>query len=63
VAAAAKAGGIKGAPKVVEYGRKGFLQNLLGGESSKASAELDSAVTRKALELLLRNQETTVFPR
>ncbi|MEN6356305.1 MAG: signal peptide peptidase SppA [Armatimonadota bacterium] len=63
VRAAAKAGGIKGAPKVVEYGRKGFLQSLLGGDSSKASAELDSAVTRKALELILRNQGTTVSPR
>lgn len=63
VAAAAKAGGITGTPKVVEYGRKGLLQSILGGESSRASAELDSAAMRRALELLLRNQETTPSPR
>ncbi|MHB9038677.1 MAG: S49 family peptidase, partial [Armatimonadota bacterium] len=62
VNAAGQAGGIKGTPKVVEYGRKGFLQNLLGGESSKASSELESAITRRALELLLRNQESTGLP-
>lgn len=63
VMAAAKAGGIKGAPNVVEYGRKRFLQSLLSGESSKASVELNDALTRKALETLLRNQESTVLPR
>ncbi len=63
VAAAARAGGIKGAPKVVEYGRKGFLQSLLAGDSSKASTELNNAVTRKAMEALLRSQDSTVLPR
>jgi hypothetical protein len=63
VGAAAKAGGIKGIPKVVEYGRRGFLQNLLGGGSSKASVELDGAAARRALELLLKNYETPLSPR
>jgi protease-4 len=61
VNAAARAGGISGTPKVVEYGRKGFLQNLLGGEASKASGELDAALTRRALEYILRNQESTGY--
>ncbi|MCE5315180.1 MAG: signal peptide peptidase SppA [Armatimonadota bacterium] len=61
IRAAGKAGGIKGAPKTVEYGRKGFLKNLLGGEASKASGELDAALARKALELLAGHAEDSTY--
>ncbi len=52
--AAAKAGGIKGEPKVMEYQRRGFFGSLFSDEESASYVE--RAVTRKAIETLLREE-------
>ncbi|MCE5200210.1 MAG: signal peptide peptidase SppA [Armatimonadota bacterium] len=58
VMAAAKAVGIKGRPKVIEYGRKGFLGEFLGSEQSHASGELERALGRQALDMLQQKDQT-----
>ena len=49
--------GIKGEPKVVEYGHKGLLQILMGDDSEAASSQLENTATREILERLLRRDD------
>ena len=53
IRAAAKAGGITGEPKVVEYSHKGFFESVFGGSEEKT--QLKEAAARKLLEEMLRS--------
>ncbi|MCX6345471.1 MAG: signal peptide peptidase SppA [Armatimonadetes bacterium] len=53
IAAAAKAAGIKGEPKVQEYGKKGFIE-LLSGGSESASDRLSDVAQRELIKKLLQ---------
>ena len=51
--AAARAGGIKGEPRVVEYARRGFF-DILFNSTGEASSQVDRAVNRALMDELLR---------
>lgn len=48
--AAARAAGMTGEPKVVEYGRKGFFETLFGSESERANSELERQLGREMIK-------------
>lgn len=56
VLAAARAGGISGEPKVVEYRRRSSFSDLLGAESERASNAAKQEITRQMLDRLLDNK-------
>lgn len=56
VHAAARAGGIKGEPKVVEYKRKTSISDIFGVESERASSEAERAVGKQLIDQLLNDK-------
>mgnify|MGYP005840445009 CR=1 FL=1 len=57
--AASKAAGIRGEPKVVEYGKRTLLDTVLGMESERAVRGVEDAARRQLLDRLLRSPEDT----
>lgn len=55
VRAAARAGGIKGEPKVVEYKRKSAFSDIFGMESERANTEAERALGRQLIDKMLNN--------
>jgi len=55
--AAARAGGIKKEPQVVEYGRKGFWSSILSGDNESLS-QMERAIAREVLNSLLGKDST-----
>lgn len=56
VKAAARAGGIKGEPKVVEYKRRRSIYDIFGTESDQAASEAQRAVGKQLIDRLLDNK-------
>ena len=56
VYAAAKAAGVSGEPKVVEYGEKSLFEDLFGSDSEKASSNAERLITRKLLEQAVEHE-------
>lgn len=56
--AAARAGGIKKEPRVVEYGRRGFWSSILSGDE-EASSQIEQAIAREVLNSLFRKDSTS----
>lgn len=59
--AAAKAGGIKGEPKVVEYGKRGLFGSVFGSDSESAAAEAERALGKKLIEQMRSGDETFIL--
>lgn len=55
---AAKAGGLKGEPEVIEYKRKGFLDTILGSDAEEASAHVKEAAARKLFEEMIKREDS-----
>jgi len=53
VRAAARAGGIKGEPKVVEYRRHRSIYDILGSETEGAASEAERAIGKQLIDRLL----------
>lgn len=56
VRAAARAGGIKGEPKVVEYRRRTSFSDILGMESERAAGEAERAVGKHLIDQFLKEK-------
>lgn len=58
IKAAARAGGIKGEPRVVEYKRTRSFSDIFGADSERANTEAERAIGKQLIDRLLNSKES-----